>query len=383
MPVETRPADAFTRDSLLIGFSVVTFTPTLPAGGPGAPISLGILSSQALTKEVELLALNQGNAGTLTVDREIVSQLKVKMDIETFNWTEDVAQLVLAAASSTPVSADAAQAVTDEAVTVPSGQATLLANSQQFSDLNNGLIDDTASLVLTCAPVTEIILGDGTGDTPGDYALKYKPLVFGDVTAATETVTATGVVTRTFSMVDTTSAGATELGVQDGVIATSGDLDLSQVVPVGSQLNITYTPTHTLEEDFDAASPDMLLDPLLGRVRFPNIDSAAAKDATSAIRTTQPLLLDYTYNRLAHHTMQPFTQGGLSFDGTATIKHLTDVGVNFLWTIPSVTLLVTDEDVSFGAEDFATASLQMNINDAGGSDRFGTLLLSTETEAGS
>ena len=89
MPVEERTPDQFTRDNLLLGFSTVEFEPALVGGGFDAAVLLGILSSQALQKEVELLELERGDAGTLTVDREIVSKLKPSFNIETFNMRQD------------------------------------------------------------------------------------------------------------------------------------------------------------------------------------------------------------------------------------------------------------------------------------------------------
>ena len=42
----------------------------------------------------------------------------------------------------------------------------------------------------------------------------------------------------------------------------------------------------------------------------------------------------------------------------------------------------TDDALTFGADDFVTGTLKMNINDNGGTDRFGTLELFDEDEAG-
>ena len=116
MPVQTRPPDQFTRDNLLLGFSTVEFEPALSGGGFGGAVELGILESEALQKEVELLELERGDAGTLTVDREIVSKLKPTLNIATFNLKFDVARYVFGSDIATEVTADAASAVTDDPV---------------------------------------------------------------------------------------------------------------------------------------------------------------------------------------------------------------------------------------------------------------------------
>jgi hypothetical protein len=379
MPLETRAPDTFSKDNLLLGFSQVEFTPIV-GGVAGTPVALGILSGEELQKEVNVLELNDGSAGTVTVAREVLSSLKPSFQFELFNFHITVAQYIFGAEGTTEVTADASASVPNEPITIPVGADA----ARTFISLINGDIDDqTAVLTLTSDTITEVILGDGTGDTPGDYKLAYKPLLFSDVSAATQTNTSTGVLVRTFSIVDTTSAGATELGVNDGVIAASGELDMTQVMPAGDQLNVTYLPTHNLEEDFDAADPDMLLDPLLGRIRFPNLDTFAAPDATSPLRQGQPVLLDYEFNQKASNTLQPFTQGGGSFSGSAVIKHLPDIGINFIWNIPSVSIRIDDNALTFGSDDFGIGTLVMNINDAGGTDRFGIMTLADEVQAGS
>ena len=379
MPLGTRSPDTFTIDAFLLGFSKFEFEQLLNDGSYGPVVDLGILNSEELTKEISLLEMEDGSGGTATTALELVSKLKPAWELGLFNFSANLAQYLFGAPSLTTNVADAAKNVPAELLQIPTSETDA---ARTFINLSNADVDDTpGNLTLTCAEVTEVILGDGTGDTPGDFSLKFKPLLFGDVTAATETNTATGVLVRTYTMVDTTSGGATELGVQDGVIATSGDLDLSQVVPVGNQLNITYTPTHVLEEDIDALDPDMMLDPLLGRIRFPNIDTPLAKDATSPLRAGQPLSLSYNYNQKASVTFKPFTQGGGSFLGRCTVRHWTDVGSNFTWVIPSVTIRIDDQALSFGTEDFVNGSLVIGINDAGGTDRFGTFTLANQNQA--
>ena len=378
MPLETRAPDTFTKDNLLLGFSQVEFRPLLSTGQLGTPVLLGILSGEELQKEVNVLELPDGAAGTITVAREVLSSLKPSFQFELFNFKAEIAQYVFGSGSITFQTANAAEAVTDEPITIPTGADA----ANTFLPLVNGDVDPTpANLTLTCAEVTEVISGDGTGTTLGDYQLANKVLVFGDVTSATENVSATGALVRTFTPVGIAPAGATELHVDDGLAATSGQLETFQAVPAGNEIRITYTPSFNLVEDENAASPDMLLDPLLGRIRFPNLDTLAAPDGTSALRQGQPVLLDYEYNRKSGAVLKPFTQGGGTYLGAATIKHLPDIGINFIWDVPSVSIRIDDNALTFGADDFGVGTLVMNLNDAGGTDRFGSMTLASEPQA--
>jgi len=378
MPLEARGSDIFTRDNLLLGFSTVEFTPRI-AGVLGTPVNLGLLSAQEMAKEVNLLTLPDGRAGTVSVNRELLSSLEPSFNLSTFNFEKATAQYIFGASSLTDVVADAASAVTDEGVTVPAGSLA----SSTFANLVNGEIDDTAgNLTLTCAPIVDeaVGTGDGTsGDASGDFALDFKPALIGEVTA----VTVAGV---TYDPIAVAAAAAgLEVEIVVGVGATSGDMQFfsgGAAVNVTGAILATYTPVPALEEDFAATSPDMLLDPLLGRIRFPLIDSAASKDGTSLIRQGQNLLLDYLYSRKAHTTLQPFTQGGGVFEGAASIKHLTDVGINFIWDVPAASIRIDDNALTFGSDDFAVGTIVLNILDAGGSSRYGTMQLATETQSG-
>ncbi len=382
MPVEARSPDVFTRDFLLLGFSKIEFRPRV-AGVLGGVVDLGILSAQEMAKEVNLLTLPDGSAGTVSVAREALSSLEPSFNLASFNFSPDVAKFIFGAPSTTDVSAEAAAAATDEVIVIPTGSDA----ARSFVPLANGDVDDTdANLTLACQAITEVIAGDGTGDTDGDYTLSFKPLVLADVNNGTtleftQNTSLTGALVRTYTVQVGEPAGATEAQLAVGTGATSGQLDLFQTVPVGDELRITYTPSHNLVEDFDAADPDMLLDPLLGRIRFPNLDSFASPDATSALRQGQTVLLAYLWNRKAHVTMKPFTQGGGVFEGTATIKHLPDIGINFIWTIPNASIRIDDNALTFGSDDFAVGSIVLNILDAGGTDRYGTIQLSSEVES--
>ncbi len=376
MPVEARPADQFTRDNLLLGFSTVEFSPSLTLGGFGPIVEMGILSSQALQKEVEILELERGDAGTLTVDREIISKLKPTLAFETFNLRADVAQIVFGSDIATGVTADAAAAVTDDPVTVPTGaDTTRTFLALRFGDVNAGsfTVDGQAIVAETVTNVT----GDGT--TQGDFQLQFKVTDFADVSLLEE-IDATGAIVRTFVPQAGVPTSEFEAQVIGTLGATSGELTFFQAVGGTNIIRASYQPTLVgVEDDNTAATADYVIDPLLGRILFRRADTFASPDAISAFREGQPVEADYTRDRKSSTTIRPFRQP--RFEGKATIKHLPDVGVNFIWDIPLVTIRLTDDDLTFGADDFAVAALLMIINDAGGTQRFGTLQLSNETES--
>jgi len=366
MPVQPRPSDTFTRDNLLLGFSVVEFTPT----STGVPVPLGILSGETLQKEIDTLALERGDAGTLTVDREIISRFAASMSFELFNFSADIAQFIFGSsdANTTAISANPALAVANESFTLPN----LGADSERaFVNLAGSDIDETSFIgsSITCDTITDEAVGTGDGTTgavDGDFSLDYKPLIVADVTS----VTVAGV---TYTAVGTgLAASGNEVEVQIGTGSTSGNLQFHQggvAVNVTGAIVATYTPSHAF-----ANLTDYVVDPYLGKIRMLNIDGA-----TDALRSGQPMLADYTYNQKSGQSMKPFT--ATSFEGSMTIRHLPDIGVNFVWEIPSATIRLTDDDLTFGADDFATATMQANINDAGGSNRFGTLTISSESQS--
>ena len=94
----------------------------------------------------------------------------------------------------------------------------------------------------------------------------------------------------------------------------------------------------------------------------------------------QSVDVDYTYNRLAHNSIQPFTQTITA--GTARIRHLPDVGSNWVWDIPSAEIQVTDDDLTWDDENFAVGNVTLKILDAGGAQRFGTLQVYDRAQSG-
>ena len=371
MPVMTRPSDAFTRDNLLLGFSVVMFTPS----GSSTAVPLGILSSEALQKEVETLQLERGDAGTLTVDREIISKLSVTMAFELFNFKASVAQYIFGAENLTVVTADAAAADSSN-VSMPS-----TSEFDTFLDLTHGDIDET-SVEVTFNTITNEAVGSGDGVTV-DFQLDQKVKAVADVTSVT-----IGGVAYTPVAVGAAAAGnevEVIIGETDGAAGTgSGSFEtfvggVSTAPASGLAIVATYTPSFSTTGTDLVNLTDFVFDPIQGKVRF--LDPSGADNSPFRASGGQASMnVAYTYNRRASTSLKPFTQ--TSFEGSAQILHLPDTGINFVWNVPSATIILTADDLTFGADDFATASLSMNVNDAGGTDRFGTLLLSSETEAG-
>lgn len=372
MPVESRPTDTFTKDNLLIGFSVVEFTPAVSGGGFGTPIQLGILAGEELQKEIELLQLQRGDSGTLTVDREIISSVEITMQLEVFNFRADIAALIFGSTDGTDVTANAAATVTNEEFTIPNSGADA---ERTFIDLANGDIDESSlgGTAVTCAPITDEAVGTGTGAlgaTLGEFSLDYKINDASDVTSFT-----VGGVAYTPVNEGAETGSGNEAVISEGAVSDGGDIRLDvggtpTDAPVGAAILATYTPGFSF-----ANLTDYVVDPVLGRIRM-----LAVNGATDELKGGQPMLIDYTYDQKAAVTLKPFTR--TQVDGKVTIKHLTDIGVNFIWTVPSATILITDDALTFGAEEFGTATLALNINDAGGTDRFGTLEISSETQAG-
>jgi hypothetical protein len=379
MPIATRPTDTFTRGNLLFGFPVVQFTPKNAAGVFLAPVDIGIIRSAALTKEITRLALERGDSGPLVIDRQIVSRLEPAFEIETANFRSDIMQLLLGSSTLTPVTANAAAAVADDRITL---LATFTFDT--FMGLTYGSLNE-ASVAVEFSTITSEAVGTGNGvlgGTQGDFALDQKIKAIGDVTSFL-----VNGVNETANLVagSTPAAGqiAIEVGEQDSLVTGSGAITFgaSKIPGNGHAIVATYKPSFTTGAGDIVAITDFLVDPVLGRVRFLHAAADASPFRLAASAGGTVLLVDYTYNRKAGNDIKPFTQSS-GFEGRCSIRQLTDIGINFDWQVPSATLQLTDDDLTFGAEDFANGSLRLVLNDAGGTDRFGTLRVSSEAEAG-
>ena len=226
MPVQTRPADQFTRDHLLVGFSIVEFEASLAGGGFGPPVLMGILESEALQKEVDTIKLERADSGFITVDREIVSRIEPSLNITTFNFRQDAARFVFGSDVVTAVVADAASVITDDPVVALTGAdalRTFLSLSQ--ADVTAGSFTGTGTAIV--AENVTNVMGDGT--TSGDYQLAAKVLTFADVTLLEELDSA-GAIVRTFVPQAGAPSSEFEAQVIGTVGAPSGFLDLFPAV---------------------------------------------------------------------------------------------------------------------------------------------------------
>ena len=101
--------------------------------------------------------------------------------------------------------------------------------------------------------------------------------------------------------------------------------------------------------------------------------------ATTALKVSQPLLVDYTYSSPGGNSIVPYTQ--FIFEGRCRIRHLSDVGINLDWTIPLVNLRLTDTDFSWNRDEFTTSEVLLNFVDDGSATPFGTLNIYDEPTA--
>ena len=387
MPIAQRNADTITRGNLLLGFPEVIVN---AAGVFLAPVSLGILRSAALTKEITRLALERGDSGPLVVDRQIISRLEAAFEIGTAKFTAELMQFILASSTLSAVTANAssksqvratanaAQAITDDRVTLLASQT-----FDTFLGLTYFALNE-ASVAVEFAQIVSEAVGTGNGvlgGTQGDFALDQKIKAIGDVTSFL-----VGGVERVGVLVagSTPAAGqiAIETGEQDSLVTGSGAITFgSSLIPAnGAAIVATYKPSFNTGAGDIVAPTDFIVDPVQGRIRFLKAGADASPFRLAASAGGTALLVDYTYNRKAGNDIKPFTQTS-GFEGKAQIRHLPDIGINFIWDIPSITVQLTDDDLTFGAEDFATGNMRLVVNDAGGTDRFGTLRVSSEAEA--
>lgn len=122
---------------------------------------------------------------------------------------------------------------------------------------------------------------------------------------------------------------------------------------------------------------EMVVDRKEGKVQFRHETVKAT--SLNKLLAGQPVEVSYTYNRKAHTLLKPFTQ--TSFTGAARISHRADLGINLVWDVPSAQILLDDQSFEWSDEEFTVGTLTLKILDAGGSDRFGSMQVFSETEA--
>lgn len=247
MPAQPRPTttESITDQNLWLGLPVFEFGPEI-AGVPQPLLNLGIVDSASLVKELEEIALESAHSGVRVTVRELITKIKPEFNVSVFNLSADLLQFALGSGSKTPVSANAAQAVTDEVL-----QTTT--DPLDFLDLSKSRLN-AGSLVVTPATVTaeQVGVGDGTkGAVLGDYALRYKVRAIGDVAGTIDVTAANGTVTSYTPVVVGGHGTGLKVEVVLGTASDSGSLQFfngAGAVNLTGTITATYTPSFTLTE---------------------------------------------------------------------------------------------------------------------------------------
>lgn len=364
MSVQPRPTDILTVDFLQLGMPYVEFAPSLGSGAYGPYRSLGVIDSAEIAKTLELVTLRSAQSGVSVKLRELVRQFDGVLNVGLFQHTADNMQLLFGSSVLNAVSADPAASVVGDPFVLTS-------DAQDFLDLANQLVDES-TVVVTADEIALEQVGTGQGgtfgETTGDFALDFKINVIGDVSLYQETNGAT-VTDRTGDLVAGSTPGAGQVAIVTGAVATGGQITYpaGEAPASGVIIEATYEPTFAF-----VLNTDFAVDPKPGRVRMFNLDGA-----TDELKSFQPMEASYDFNQLDHSELQPFTQ--FVFAGRTRIRLLTDVGINMIWTVPSSSVRVTDEAFTFNREDFQVSQLAIDLLDAGGTSRFGTMEVYQET----
>jgi hypothetical protein len=229
---------------------------------------------------------------------------------------------------------------------------------------------------LDASAITGEELGTATGtpfgETTGDFQFDFK-IDTGDVAASCVIYhDGVDVTTLGFSLVDGTSPLTTEIAIEEGNAGATGarlTYSTGEGPADGVVVSADYTPTPTLTEN-----TDFIVDYQYARVR-----AISAGGAGEWLMENQPIDCDYTTTLFAGDLIRPFTQP--TVEGRARVRLLTDVGINLVWPIPSVSLRINDDDFAFSKEEFATGSLTLTLNDDGSSDPYGVCQVYDENAA--
>jgi hypothetical protein len=376
MPAQPRPTDGdtITIDNLLIGMPFIEFTPSVN-GVPQQPVNLGVVDSAELAKELNEIALTSSQSGAQVALRKLINSIDLVFSVGVFNWAPAVQQFALGSSTLSEVVADAAAVVTDETVVST-------ADPEDYLGLANVALN-SGSVTVTPTPVVAENVGTGNGSLGanfGDFEIDYPITLVSDLTSVTTTDPATGAV-RIWSVVAVAAAvTGDEVEVDVSNTATNGELaffvnNVGFNIPSGHTIAASYAPTQTLTEGV-GANDDYIVDLKNGRIQ---IRHDAAKGVDTQLLPGQSVDVDYTYVEKSYTSLKPFTQ--TTFSGTARIRHLADVGINMIWDVPSASIAITDDALAFADDDFAVSNISVNVLDAGGVDRFGTIQLYSETQA--
>ncbi len=363
--VLTRPVGLTDIDkiNLFIGMPFVEFAPKDAVTGLfGAFRQLGCIDSSALAKEIEIASFKCSQSGTSVLIKELVQSFEARLNVGMFNFDVNNMQLFFASADIVALTAGAVAITSpDEIVNLPADLG--------WSDLQKQI--DTKQDVLPSVVTAEAVgTGDGlagSGAVSGDFSLDFKVFAVADLA----TITVAGVPYTPVAV----GAGASgnEVEVVIGTGATSGDLQFLTGTDVATDVTgdivATYTPTFTLVEN-----THYVIDYLNSRIRHISID-----EATTLLRTLQPVEVNYTHQQASGSVIRPFTQ--FVFEGRARVRQSSDVGINFDWTIPLVNVRLTDDDFEWSRDEFAIGNLSVTLVDDGTADPFGTFTHYDETAA--
>lgn len=366
MSVQPRPVDTITVDFLQLGMPYIEFAPSLGSGAFGPFRSFGVVDSAEVAKTIELATLRTAQSGTSVKLRELVRSFDALLNVGLFQHSPENMQLMFGSSSLTDV-------VSNPAASVVGDPFVLTSEEQNFLDLANQLIDES-TVVITADTLTLEAVGTGDGvlgPSTGDFALDFKISIIGDVTLYQETIG--GVPTdRTADLVAGAVPLTTEIAIQVGATIPSGEITYfaGEAPAVGTIIEVTYQPSFAT-----VLNTDFTVDPIPGRVRLLAFETTVP--SVEPFRQFQPMEADYDFIEVAHDDIQPFTQ--FTFSGQTRVRLLTDVGINIIWTIPSTSVRLTDDAFVFNRDEFQVTQLVIDLFDAGGSTRFGTMEIYPET----
>lgn len=357
MSVQPRPADPITEDFLLQGLPVVDFAFEFTGGGFGADFGLGILASAEVQKELQFSQLRNSASGTSKLVREFVRQFDGTLQVTTFRHSGQNMQLIFASSLLSAIAAGT--------IVVAADPINLTADPDDFLTLANQLLLTSPTTTFAAAEIALEAVGTGQGgtfgETTGDFALDFKPLVIADITVLT-----VGGVDRLSDVVAGSLPTGTQIAFVEGAVLTGGEITFApgDAPAVGEAIVCTYEPSFAL-----AYLTDFVVDHKSGRIRL--IDTIDG--ATDAFRSFQPMTAGYSYSQPNAERINPFSQ--FTFPGRATIRQLTDVGANLVWTVPKAQIRLTGDAFTFNRDDLtqSTLALQFLEDDANPSAPFGVM----------
>lgn len=366
MSVQPRPVDVLTVDFLQLGMPYIEFAPSLGSGAFGPFRSLGVVDSAEVAKTIELATLRSAQSGTSVKLRELVRSFDAILNIGLFQHSPENMQLMFGSSTLVDV-------VANPAASVVGDPFVLTDDPENFLDLSNQLLDESSVVITADARTLEAVgVGDGIlGPSTGDFALDFKISVIGDVSLYQET-TGGVPVDRTADLVAGAAPLTTQIGIEVGATIVSGEITYfaGEAPAVGVVIEVTYDPTFAT-----VLNTDFTVDPIPGRVRVLAFETTVPN--VEPFRQFQPMEADYDFVEVAHDDLQPFTQ--FTFAGQTRVRLLTDVGINIIWTVPSTSVRLTDDAFVFNRDEFQVTTLAIDLFDAGGTVRFGTMEVYPET----